>query len=719
MATLVLTAVGSLLGPVGSAIGALVGQAIDSRLLKPKGREGPRLQDLKVQTSSYGSQIPKLFGTMRVAGTVIWSTDLIEQRSKSGGGKGRPSTTSYSYSASFAVLLSARAIRSVGRIWADGNLLRGVSGDWKSEAGFRLHLGHEDQAADPFIASAEAGAGAPAYRGCAYAVFENMVLGPFGNRIPSLTFEVEADTAPLPVGAILTDLSGGLIQGAGDTTLRGFAASGASLASIVETLQQALPLELRDDGERLTLEAPTQIIDLSALELSEEQAEQLRPNDEAPGTLVVSHYDPARDYQVGVQHARRPTGRRTVQVELPAALDASEAKRVAEVKLERLATESGQRSVRCGWARLACSPGAQASLPGHDGVWRVLGRTVDRNGVQLELTRIASAVEFAGTADPGRHQPSPDEVHGPTVFHVLDLPNLEDAAPVQPRLYVAAAGPEPGWRRAALMTSLDAGASWAPLGATAAPAIIGATLSELGKATASIHDLQSSLVVRLLNNGMALEDASETRLLSGVNLALVGDELIQFGRAEPLGGTDWKLSRLLRGRRGTSWAIVGHQTDERFVLIEPDALLAYDPPLSVLGGEVRVLASGIGDQQPVQAVAPTVGEALRPPAPVHIRATRRPDAGYDVTWIRSSRCGWSWLDGTDAPLAEDRERYRLTIRPVGGIERSYELGAPTFVYSAAELAADLAAGGPVTISVVQIGTSAASRPAVLRLSQEE
>jgi hypothetical protein len=97
MATIVLTAVGSAVGgPIGGAIGALIGQQIDSRLFAPKARQGPRLGDLSLQTSSYGSAIPRLFGTMRVAGTVIWATDLQERRSTSGGGKGRPKSVDYS-----------------------------------------------------------------------------------------------------------------------------------------------------------------------------------------------------------------------------------------------------------------------------------------------------------------------------------------------------------------------------------------------------------------------------------------------------------------------------------------------------------------------------------------------------------------------------------------------------------------------------------------------
>ncbi len=173
MATLILTAVGTAVGgPIGGAIGAIVGQAADQALFAPKARHGPRLGDLAVQTSSYGTQIPKLFGRMRVAGTVIWATDLIERRASSGGGKGRPRTVNYSYSANFAVALSARPVRAVHRIWADGKLLRGSAGDLKSAATFRLHLGDEDQSVDSLIAAAEGAAPATAFRGIAYAVFE-------------------------------------------------------------------------------------------------------------------------------------------------------------------------------------------------------------------------------------------------------------------------------------------------------------------------------------------------------------------------------------------------------------------------------------------------------------------------------------------------------------------------------------------------------------------
>ena len=139
MATLVLSTIGNALGgPVGGAIGALIGQSIDQQLLGPA-RRGPRLGDLTVQTSSYGTQIPRIYGTMRVAGTVIWATDLVES-SQTTGAKGQPDVT-YSYSVSIAVALSSRPVATIKRIWADGKLLRGEDGDFKVSTTFRFYGG--------------------------------------------------------------------------------------------------------------------------------------------------------------------------------------------------------------------------------------------------------------------------------------------------------------------------------------------------------------------------------------------------------------------------------------------------------------------------------------------------------------------------------------------------------------------------------------------------
>jgi hypothetical protein len=109
MATLVLSTVGTALaGPIGGLLGSLVGQSIDQQLLGGGERKGPRLGDLSVQTSTYGTPIPRIYGTMRVAGTIVWATDLKESSELQGDGKSQPETVVYTYSVSFAVALSCR-----------------------------------------------------------------------------------------------------------------------------------------------------------------------------------------------------------------------------------------------------------------------------------------------------------------------------------------------------------------------------------------------------------------------------------------------------------------------------------------------------------------------------------------------------------------------------------------------------------------------------------
>ena len=208
MATLLLGAAGSLVGgalfgPVGAlvgrALGALGGAVVDASLTgggRSRVTEGPRLSDLDVMTSNAGSPLPRLYGRARLSGEVIWATRLEEVvstqvQSTRGGKGGRASsattTTSvtYSYYASFALALCEGPVTRIGRIWADGKLLD------RTAVTVRIHLGGEEQQPDPWIAAKQGGAGAPAYRGVAYLVFERLPLASYGNRVPQITVEVE------------------------------------------------------------------------------------------------------------------------------------------------------------------------------------------------------------------------------------------------------------------------------------------------------------------------------------------------------------------------------------------------------------------------------------------------------------------------------------------------------------------------------------------------
>jgi hypothetical protein len=730
MATLVLTALGTAIGgPLGGAIGGLIGSSIDQAVLfKPKGREGRRLSDLQLQTSTYGAQIPKLFGTMRAAGSVIWATDLKEKKNKSGGGKGRPSVTTYSYSASFAVALSARRVRAVRRIWADGNLLRGAAGDFKTGLNaFRLHLGAEDQIADPLIASAEGIDRTPAHRGVAYAVFEDLQLADYGNRIPSLTFEVEADEGSVPMETVAADLSGGWLGAVIGEAVSGFAAGGADVSDAIAPLVDAWGLAFVADEEGLRLEgtsAEGAAAEISAAALcgrvngrSVDPVEQSGEGaDSVPLSLSLRHYDPARDYQAGVQRVSRPgTGRVEQGIDLPVTMSGDAARQLAARRLSHGWAGRAAMTLRCGWDALRHEAGDLVTVEGRSGRWRIEEREWEAMAVRLALRRVPGAGGVLPTgASSGAIVRQADAPHGATSLMLVDLPPLREAAAVAPLIVAAASGGE-GWRSAALFAMSDTGeASLA--GLTAPRAVMGQADEALGEGSCTLVDTTNTLHVTLLAADMELGDADEAALAQGRNLCLLGRELLQFSRAVQAGPASFRLEGLRRGLCGTEWAVAGHAAGERFLLIEEERLAEpfAGQGSGEIGGGLRLAAIGIGDAEPVEAMLTVSGEAVTPAAPVHVRAVSDGIGGWNLSWTRRSRNGWRWISGADVPLGEESERYELRVLSGESLRRRVETTSPAWTYDAAATAED--GGGMVRVEVRQIGSFALGRPGRIDLA---
>ena len=117
----------------GWLVGSVVGQALfaPGRPSAPD-QEGPRLSDLAVSSSAYGAPIPIAYGTLRLAGNMIWSSGITEHVTKrevgggggkGGGGRNSSTVTEYSYSASFRAGVRRRPRRGaaahLGRWQAD------------------------------------------------------------------------------------------------------------------------------------------------------------------------------------------------------------------------------------------------------------------------------------------------------------------------------------------------------------------------------------------------------------------------------------------------------------------------------------------------------------------------------------------------------------------------------------------------------------------------
>ncbi len=266
MATLVLAAVGAAAGSavggsvlgltgavIGRAVGATLGRVIDQAIL---GRgsapvETGRVERFRLMGAGEGAAIPQVWGRVRIGGQVIWASRFAETRTERGGkGSPGPASVDYSYTVSLAVALCRGPVLRVGRIWADGQEV--APGDLN----LRIYPGTEDQLPDPKIAAVEGADFAPAYRGIAYVVVEDLPLGRFGNRVPQLSFEV---IRAVPGGMQDVVRAVALMPGTGEYALATTRVHVASAPGVARAVNVNTP-EARADAEvaldQLTGELP-------------------------------------------------------------------------------------------------------------------------------------------------------------------------------------------------------------------------------------------------------------------------------------------------------------------------------------------------------------------------------------------------------------------------------------------------------------------------------
>lgn len=201
---------GSYFGPVGSAIGGYIGSQIGLAIEGPQQVQGPRLDDLKVTGSSYGTPIAYIEGHPRVAGTIIWASTKREIATTTEvGGKGQPEAeqTTYTYEMDTLILLSANQIAGISRVWSNAKLVWSVLSESAAEnsalaedwAEMIVYTGDAAQLPDPTYEAAVGVGNAPAYRGRGTVMLRGLNLGGSG-QVPNLTFEVFTSGTPGVLG---------------------------------------------------------------------------------------------------------------------------------------------------------------------------------------------------------------------------------------------------------------------------------------------------------------------------------------------------------------------------------------------------------------------------------------------------------------------------------------------------------------------------------------
>ncbi|MGN7619073.1 MAG: hypothetical protein ACTJLM_04230 [Ehrlichia sp.] len=135
--------------------------------------------------------IPILYGTMRIAGNIIWMDEIKITQNKEVVITNHPNknintenSVQHQYHTSLAIAICVGQVKKISKIWANTQPLN------LNTLTYRLYPGTEDQEPDPLILKLMGNA--PAYRGLSYIVIESFSLTDYKNHIPNFTFEVTA-----------------------------------------------------------------------------------------------------------------------------------------------------------------------------------------------------------------------------------------------------------------------------------------------------------------------------------------------------------------------------------------------------------------------------------------------------------------------------------------------------------------------------------------------
>lgn len=243
-------------------------------------------------------------------------------------------------------------------------------------------------------------------------------------------------------------------------------------------------------------------------------------------------------------------------------------------------------------------------------------------------------------------------VAGQSVLAVMDVPLLRDEDD-GPGVYVAVGSVQESWPGCVLYRSGDGGTTFTELDTIRVPATMGRAVTRLPTWQGGHTVDQSTLDVELLPGG-TLETVPFDALQSGSNLAVLGQEVIAFRKAELISGRRWRISGLLRGLRGTEHEMGNHIVGDRFVLID-SAVLRVPSPVGNRGRTMIYRAVTISKATTAGHDVSIIERHIsqQPLAPVHLGVTRTSANNYVATWAVRSRMSTRWGSGVamqaDAP----------------------------------------------------------------------
>lgn len=344
---------------------------------------------------------------------------------------------------------------------------------------------------------------------------------------------------------------------------------------------------------------------------------------------------------------RRSQGDRTVQI--PVIMDSNQAARLCAIT-HKVMVEDQRGIVRLvlpdSYIRLVPTDVVIAPVAGVNSRLRIQGVEIN-SGYQVyecvhdRQSAYVSVVEGIPAVPP---TPPPSSLVGDTMLAVLDVALLNDLDDTRGLgYYVAVGAVSDAWRGAEVALSRDDGANYGDPQFTTVSAVMGVLATQLDDHPAEWPDELSEFDVEIAYSYHELQSADYEGLLNRENMAAIGDEiegyeLISFQNADEVSPGIWRLSGLLRGRKGTQSR--RHLFGEKFVLLNRQTLAFIETDALDLGATLTFRARSVGA---VGDAATTVsiefaGRSQVERAPAFLSAYAE-DGELVVNWLGVGRLG--------------------------------------------------------------------------------
>lgn len=275
--------------------------------------------------------------------------------------------------------------------------------------------------------------------------------------------------------------------------------------------------------------------------------------------------------------------------------------------------------------------------------------------------------------------------------------NMLRDADNDPGFWSAACAADPNatnWSGCQVFVSVDGGATYTPaFTMTSGETTMGVATDVLPNfAGGNIPDELSHVNVRLSHG--SLSSTTNAGLLAGANMAVIGDEILFYRDATLETDGTYTLRGLLRGRRGSEYAMGLHAAGDRFVLVNLSTMVRVAQSTADIGiaKSYKAVTNGMTIATAAARDFTNEGMGLKPYAPVQLGGGRDASNNATLTWVRRGRISGEWRDSVDVPLSETSEAYEVEIFSSSArttvVRTITGLTAPTASYSAANQTSD-------------------------------